>query len=56
MMEDKLAPDERCRLEALAQAIAYNASKISEQNADQIIHTAKRFDSWIWEGNVNDSS
>jgi hypothetical protein len=51
MIEDKLTHDERVRLEALAQAIARNATMRPAPTVT-VLEDAKRFEQWIRDGAV----
>lgn len=49
MTEDSLQPTERRRLEALARAVAFHASRVSIEatSADDVAVTAERFDMFL---------
>lgn len=53
MLEDKLTQSQRCRLEALAQAIAYNASTMGHKSTEELLDTANKFDIFIFNGSVD---
>lgn len=48
MLEDKLTPEQRVRLESLAQSIALNAHR--GPSSEKIISDAIRFEKYVVEG------
>ena len=52
MPEDKLTNQERRRLEALAQAIAYCSGYPQKKTPEEVIEVADRFENYIYDGTI----